>query len=207
MSDAEKLAVDLPKMMAPDPVKEPSKLIFDPKALSVVSEPFNFDDPQMDPIELASMLVKEMVDSKGLGLSAIQIGIPLRVFAITTRPQHTVLFNPTIVHVSDETRTDFEGCLSFPNLIIKVKRPFEIRMRYKQANQEVITVKWGGLTARCAQHEMDHLNGLLFYNQAGKFHRDQGFRKKEQYDRALKAYNKAHGPKRSGASSLFAEQS
>lgn len=161
----------------------------DPSSLSVVSKPFDFQNPQMDPIELGRMLVKEMMDNEGLGLSAIQLGIPLRVFAIRAQPQNLVLFNPTIVHASDETQSEYEGCLSFPNLIVKVKRSFEIRMRYRQANNEVITVKWGGLTARVAQHEMDHLNGELFYNKVGKFHRDQAFRKRDQYKRILKQVN------------------
>jgi peptide deformylase len=163
----------------------------DPKFLSTVSEQFDFKNPQMDPIELGQLLVKEMMDQNGLGLSAIQLGIPLRVFAMRAQPQNIVLFNPIIVYKSDETKTEFEGCLSFPNLIVKVKRAFEVRVRYRQANEEVITAKWGGLTARIAQHELDHLDGILFYNKVGKFHRDQAFRKRDQYQRALKQYKKA----------------
>lgn len=167
-------------------IKPPSRLVFDEKALKVKSEPFDFDDPQMDPIELASLLVHEMVDCGGIGLSAIQLGIPLRVFCMMTRPQHTVLFNPVFVNQSAETAVEYEGCLSFPNLIVKVKRAFEVRVRFKMPNQEVRTEKWGGLTARVAQHEMDHLDGILYYNKANKFHRDQAFRKFEEYKRAVR---------------------
>lgn len=162
------------------------KIVTDLSSLTVKSEPFDFENPQMDPIELGQKLVKAMVDNRGLGLSAIQIGIPLRVFAIMSRPQNVVLFNPVIVNASEETKTEVEGCLSFPNLLVKVKRAFEIRCRFKWPNQEVKTEKWGGLTARVVQHEMDHLEGVLFFNRANKFHRDQAFRKRDQYLRAVR---------------------
>jgi len=166
-------------------------IVKDRNILSKVSEPFDFTSPQMDPIELASLLVREMVDHSGLGLSAIQLGIPLRVFAIRAQPKHIVLFNPIIVSESTETATEFEGCLSFPNLLVKVKRSFEVRCRYKMPNGEVKTDKWGGLTARVVQHEVDHLSGLLFFNRASRFHRDQAFRKQKQYQRTLKRYNES----------------
>ncbi len=162
-------------------------IITDPAILKQVSEPFDFENPQMDPVELGHLLVKTMVDSGGIGLSAIQLGHPLRVFAMMTRPVHTVLFNPQLVYASDEVQTEVEGCLSFPNLIVKVKRPFEVRIRFKMANGEVRTEKWGGLTGRVAQHELDHLDGILFYDRANRFHRDQAFRKQAQYQRILKA--------------------
>lgn len=160
------------------------KIVTDPMALGVVSEPFDFENPQMDPIELGEKLVRAMVDNQGLGLSAIQIGIPLRVFSIRAQPQNIVMFNPIIVSKSDEVLAEYEGCLSFPNLIVKVKRAFEVRVRFKYPNQEVITEKWGGLTARVVQHEMDHLDGKIFYNQASRFHRDQAFRQQKKLERA-----------------------
>jgi peptide deformylase len=171
-------------------------IVTDVAALSMKSEDFNFTCPQMDPIELAAQLVKEMVDEGGIGLSAVQIGIPLRAFAIRAQPQHIVLFNPIIVNRSDETKTELEGCLSFPNLLVKVKRNFEIRCRFKMPNQEVMTQKWGGLTARVVQHEMDHLDGILFYNRANRFHRDQAFRKRDELLRLKKQYDKMNPPKK-----------
>lgn len=162
------------------------KIITDAMALTQVSEDFDFENPQMDPVELGKLLVTAMIDNSGLGLSAIQLGIPLRVFAMRANPQNIVLFNPVIVSKSDETKTEYEGCLSFPNLICKVKRAFEVRVRFRYPNQEVITEKWGGLTARVVQHEMDHLDGKLFYNQASKIHRDQAFRQQKTIERAKK---------------------
>jgi peptide deformylase len=166
------------------------EIVKDPMVLTTVSEPFDFENPQMDPVDLGARLVKTMIDESGLGLSAIQIGIPYRVFAIRAQPQNIVLFNPTVVYASEETKTEYEGCLSFPNLIVKVKRPFEVRVRFWMPNGEVRTERWGGLTARVAQHEIDHLDGVLFYSRANRFHRDQAFRKRDQLVRLKKEYLK-----------------
>src|SRR5688500_14264336 len=108
----------------------------------------------MDPVELAALLVKEMEDAQGLGLSAIQLGIPLRVCVIRSRPKDTVLFNPVLVYKSAETDVAHEGCLSFPFLTVPVTRAFEVRVRFSYPNQEVRTERWGGLTARIVQHEL-----------------------------------------------------
>jgi peptide deformylase len=176
-----------PAVTEPEKPAIPSRLVKeDTPFLQQKSEAFDWANPQMDPIELASLLVREMVDQSGLGLSAIQLGIPLRVFAIRAQPKHIVLFNPTIVSASEETESQYEGCLSYPNLLVKVKRAFEVRVRFSQPDREVRTEKWGGLTARIVQHEMDHLEGVLFFNRASKFHRDQAFRKQKQYQRTLK---------------------
>lgn len=173
---------------------EPLTIVTDPMALIQESEEFDFKNPQMDPIELGEKLVRAMVDNSGLGLSAIQLGIPLRVFAMRAQPKHVVLFNPVIVSSSDETTSEFEGCLSFPNLIVKVKRAFEVRVRFRYPNQEVITEKWGGLTARVVQHEIDHLDGKLFYNQASRFHRDQAFRQQKKLEKLKRDYIKLAKP-------------
>lgn len=182
--------IDFSKPKAEETPKRVSEVVQDVASLTRVSEPFDFRNPQMDPIELAAKLVKEMVDENGLGLSAIQLGIPLRVFAMRARPQHIVLFNPIIVDASKETATELEGCLSFPNLVVKVKRPFEVRVRFRLPNEEVTTEKWGGLTARVVQHEVDHLDGILFYNRANKFHRDQAFRKRDELIRLKQRIDK-----------------
>lgn len=173
---------------------EPLTIVTDPMALIQESEEFDFKNPQMDPIELGEKLVRAMVDNSGLGLSAIQLGIPLRVFAMRAQPKHIVLFNPVIVSRSDETTSEYEGCLSFPNLVVKVKRAFEVRVRFRYPNQEVITEKWGGLTARVVQHEMDHLDGELFYNRASRFHRDQAFRQQKKLEKLKREYIKLAKP-------------
>jgi len=145
-------------------------------------ERFDFNNPPMNPIELANSLIETMVAKRGIGLSANQCGIPYRVFALWSNPTK-VLFNPTIADTSSEEILLEEGCLSYPNLIIKVKRPKIIRVRYQDVTGEACTDKFIGMTARCVLHEMDHLNGLDFRSRANKYHYEQAMRKKKQLDR------------------------
>ena len=65
-----------------------------------------------------------------------------------------------------------EGCLSFPGLIVKVKRPQHIRVRFQTPNGDTITKQFTGMSARVFQHEIDHLNGVLYFNRANRYHRD-----------------------------------
>jgi len=151
----------------------------DPK-IKQVSEPFNFDDPQMDPLELYNNLADTMCSMKGIGLSAIQAGIPLRVFVIgdpNQRESVIPVFNPKIVSVSEEKDYYEEGCLTFNGLWVKIKRPLGIRARFKDVRGRAETKKFSGLTARVFQHEYDHLDGIIFKERASKYHLDQAMRK------------------------------
>jgi peptide deformylase len=145
--------------------------------LKQVCEPFDFENPQMDPLQLAADLVRTMHDHQGLGLAANQIGYPYRVFAMRTAPKNTVVFNPKIIHNEPETETLDEGCLSFPGLVVKIKRWKLIRVRFAYPNGEVKTETYKGLTSRVFQHEFGHLNGEIFYELATKYHRDLAERK------------------------------
>jgi peptide deformylase len=146
--------------------------------LTKPTEAFNFADPQVDPVQLAEKLVQVMYDYAGVGLASNQIGIGLSVLAIRGYPEDMVLFNPKIVHYVPEQVVMEEGCLSFPGLVVKIKRSKEIRVRFQGPHGEFFTKPFTGMTARIVQHEIDHLNGVLFYNRASKFHRDQAFRKR-----------------------------
>ena len=155
------------------------KIITDPIKLKVPCIPFDFDNPPMNPGELAYNLVKEMRDFNGIGLAANQIGYPWRVFAMRSDP-NMVCFNPKIVMPSDEMVTLEEGCLSFPGLFVKVKRHKHVRVRFQIANGEMCTEMYTGMAARVFQHEMDHLDGILFYDLANKYHRDLAFKKQKK---------------------------
>lgn len=146
--------------------------------LNTVCSGFDFSNPPFDPIEFAQKLVKCMYDSNGIGLAANQVGIPYAVFALRGQPENFVCYNPKIVSVSDDTVLLEEGCLSYPGLLVKIKRPQHIRVRFQTPNGDTLTKQFTGMTARIFQHEMDHLNGTVFYNRANKFHRDQAFRKR-----------------------------
>jgi peptide deformylase len=79
-------------------------------------------------------------------------------------------FNPKIVDFSSETVLLEEGCLSDPGLFVKIKRPKKIKARYTLPNGETVTKVFDGITARCYQHELDHLNGLLYTSRANAYH-------------------------------------
>lgn len=138
---------------------------------------FDFNNPPFDPIEFSKEMVKFMHDSNGIGLAANQVGVGYRIFAMRGQPENFVCFNPRIVQYSNETIVLEEGCLSYPGLIVKIKRPQHIRCRFQTPNGETLTKQFTGMTARVFQHELGHLNGEIFYNNANRVHRDQALRK------------------------------
>ena len=144
--------------------------------LKCKSEDFDFNDPLWNALDLAKALVKLMYDKGGIGISAIQCGIPKRVFAIRGDPENIVMFNPLIVNESEETILLDEGCLSYPGLYLKIKRPRHVRVRFSTPNGDRVTKQFTGITARTILHENDHLNGIIFLSKANKFHRDQALR-------------------------------
>jgi len=139
--------------------------------------PFNFQEPPFDPIEFSHELVKNMYDWNGLGLAANQVGVPYRVFAMRGSPENFVCFNPRIVQPSAENIILEEGCLSFPGLLVKVKRPKHIRVRFQTPNGDTRTETFIGMTARIFQHELDHLDGRLYFNRANKYHKEIAMKK------------------------------
>lgn len=138
---------------------------------------FDFGNPPIDPIEFAKDLIKTMYDSNGIGLSANQVGIPYRVFAMRGAPENFVCFNPKLVQPSEMEVILEEGCLTYQGLLVKIKRPQHIRVRFTTPNGETLTKQFTGMTARTFQHELDHLDGIIFYNRANRYHRDQALRK------------------------------
>ena len=118
-----------------------------------------------------------MYESNGIGLAANQVGIPYRVFAMRGAPENFVCFNPKIIQPSEMTVTLEEGCLTYPGLIVKVKRPQHIRVRFQTPNGETLTKQFTGMTARIFQHEIDHLDGVLFFNRANRYHKELALKK------------------------------
>ncbi|CAB5221424.1 Def N-formylmethionyl-tRNA deformylase [uncultured Caudovirales phage] len=151
-------------------VKYPNEL------LSTPTIDFNFINPQIDPYELVQEMLKTMNESKGIGLSANQIGHRLKVFVMRGADQNYACFNPKIVHLSDDHNTLEEGCLSFPGINVKIKRANTVRLRFSTASGGIDTKTFAGLTARVVQHEMDHLDGVLFFNRANRYHREKAMK-------------------------------
>ena len=144
--------------------------------LKTVMEEFDFANPPVDPVELAEKLVAEMVRLRGIGLSANQVGLPYRVFVMNTTPA-VACFNPLLVDAGDELALLDEGCLSYPGLSVRIKRPKNIKVRFTLPNGDVQTQKFTGITARVFLHEMDHMNGMDFISRAGPMAKQQAFAK------------------------------
>jgi peptide deformylase len=149
----------------------------DDPILTTPCKEFDFLNPPFDPIQFAKDLVKFMYDNNGIGLAANQVGVPYRVFSMRGEPENFVCFNPKIVQPSEMIVELEEGCLTYPGLIVKITRPQHVRVRFTVPNGETMTKTFTGMTARTFQHEIDHLNGEIFYNKANRYHRDQALKK------------------------------
>lgn len=139
-------------------------------------ETFDFQNPPVDPEQLAIDLVEFMREKNGIGLSANQVGLPYRVFVMEGEPAYAC-FNPRIVLEGEEKVLLEEGCLSYIDLWVKIKRAKTIKVRFQGPDGEVYTKTFSGLAARVFQHELDHLNGEIFYRRANTFHREQAMKK------------------------------
>jgi peptide deformylase len=144
--------------------------------LTTPTQQFDFANPPQDPYELAKVMIEKMNDFKGIGLSANQVGIPYRVFVMRGLEHNFACFNPKLVFKSDEENLLEEGCLSFPGVNVKLKRSNTVRLRFQTPSGGIDTKTFDGLTARVVQHELDHLNGILFFNRANKYHRDKALK-------------------------------
>ncbi|MPR13749.1 peptide deformylase [Microvirga tunisiensis] len=127
---------------------------------------------------LADDMLETMYHAPGIGLAAIQIGMPVRMVTMDVSKsederQPMVLINPEIVWASEEKRVYEEGCLSIPEYYEEVERPDRVRFRYMNLQGETIEQDADGLLATCVQHEIDHLNGVLFIDYLSRLKRDR----------------------------------
>ena len=133
---------------------------------------FDFDNPIVDPVLLYNDLAETMRENNGMGLSANQIGVRTRAFVM--RSEEIIgVFNPRVVDISSETVTLEEGCLSYPNLFVKIKRPKSIKVRFTTPDGETSTKTFTGMTARVFLHELDHLDGIAHTSRANRYHLEQ----------------------------------
>lgn len=146
-------------------------------ALKERAEIFPFANPPFDPIQFSQELVKFMYDNNALCVTAPQIGVPYRIFAMRGAPENFVCFNPRVVMPSQEEVRLEEISLTFPGLTVKIKRPQHCKVRFATPNGEIRTDTFTGLTARTFQHCMDFLDGEVFYHKANPIHREQALRK------------------------------
>jgi len=162
------------------------KLIKSPNSfLQKILPDFDFNNPIIDPLELEEQMIMLMAKENGIGLSANQVGIDARVFAMFPRniPEiHTpfALFNPKVIDASLELEDDEEGCLSFPGLFFKVKRPQSIIVEFLDRSNKSYILRLEGIDARCFLHELDHLNGICFTDRISKLKLDLAIKKQRK---------------------------
>lgn len=118
--------------------------------------------------ELVKKMRKIMREAEGIGLAAPQIGVPLAVFVAEVDKKSYAFVNPEILKVSEEKDELEEGCLSLPGLYGPVERPAKITVVATDLTGKKVKIKAWGLLARVFQHEIDHLNGILFVDKAKK---------------------------------------
>ncbi|MHC2000890.1 peptide deformylase [Methylobacterium sp. CM6241] len=131
---------------------------------------------------LAADMLETMYDAPGVGLAAIQVGVTKRVVTIDTSKdenarQPQVFIDPEIVWASEEKRVYDEGCLSIPEYYGEVERPDRVRVRFRDLSGETREIEADGLLATCIQHEIDHLDGVLFIDHLSKLKRDRVIKK------------------------------
>jgi peptide deformylase len=127
-------------------------------------------------------MLETMYAAPGIGLAAIQVGVAQRVIVMDLardgeepQPRHYV--NPEILWASEETAPYEEGCLSVPEIYDEVERPSQVKLKYLNYQGEEIVEDAEGLFAVCIQHEMDHLDGVLFIDHLSRLKREQAIKK------------------------------
>jgi peptide deformylase len=177
----------------------------DPR-LKVVSTKVETFDAELR--TLVEDMFETMYDAPGIGLAAIQVGVPLRVLVIDLQPddedaepvpcdhdghdhhhqptkrEPRVFINPQILDPSEELAVYNEGCLSVPEIYAEVERPARIRARWQDLDGTVHEEEIDGLLATCLQHEMDHLEGVLFIDHLSRLKRQMALKKLEKLRKA-----------------------
>jgi peptide deformylase len=155
-------------------------IILPDKQLRLVSKPVEKVTPEIR--KLADDMFETMYEAPGIGLAAIQVAQPLRLITMDlaqknedgeTAPQPRVFINPEIIASSEEKSVYEEGCLSIPEYYEEDERPAKVRVRFLDLDGKVHEEDAEGLFATCIQHEIDHLNGVLFIDYLSKLKRDR----------------------------------
>ncbi|MFN3351241.1 peptide deformylase [Pseudorhodoplanes sp.] len=155
-------------------------LVIPDKRLRLVSKPVEAVDASVR--ALAEDMLETMYDAPGIGLAAIQIGEPLRLVTMDLAKKDEekdprVFINPEIIWSSEELNVHEEGCLSIPEYYEEVERPAKVRLKYLDLDGKPHEVEADGMFATCIQHEIDHLNGVLFIDHLSKLKRDRVIKK------------------------------
>ena len=156
----------------------------------ILIEPDPILRKKCEPLEKVDIETKKLMDdmletmyaAPGIGLAAIQVGILKRLVVIDIskseeKKNPIFLINPQIIHKSKKTSVYEEGCLSLPGQFAEIERPAECTLKYIDYNGREKELKAEGLLATCVQHEVDHLNGILFIDYLSKLKKDMIIKK------------------------------
>jgi peptide deformylase len=156
----------------------------------ILTEPDPILRKKCEPLEKVDIDTKKLMDdmletmyaAPGIGLAAVQVGILKRLVVIDIskgeeKKQPIFLINPQIIHRSKKTSVYEEGCLSLPGQFAEIERPAECTIKYIDYNGKEKDLKADGLLATCIQHEVDHLNGILFIDYLSKLKKDMIIKK------------------------------
>lgn len=156
--------------------------------LDRVVMPFDFNLYNAE--DLSSEMIEIMETNNGMGLAANQIALDAQIFVMKSyllnKPTPLTIINPMLVEVSMDTETMPEGCLSHPDLILKIKRPKKVIAKYLDIHAKECIIELFDIDARCFLHEYDHLNGIEFIDRVSKLKLQMA--RKKQYKR-----NKSNG--------------
>jgi peptide deformylase len=166
-------------------------IILPDKRLRLVSEPVKQVDAGIR--KLVDDLFETMYKAPGIGLAAIQIGVAKRAITMDLSKKEgnhepQVFINPEVIWTSDETAKYEEGCLSIPDYYEEVERPAVVKVKYLGLDGKSHELQAKGLLATCLQHEIDHINGVLFIDYLSKLKRDRVIKK---FAKAAKTTKKA----------------
>ncbi len=175
----------------------------DPR-LKKISQPVEKVDSEI--AQLMDDMLETMYLAPGVGLSAPQVGILKRVIVVDVSKDEdnrlpVRMANPVIVWASDEMFDYEEGCLSLPEHYAEVSRPEKVRIRYLDQQNEIREMETEGLLAVCLQHEMDHLDGILFVDHISKLKRDTILRKLSKLKKQEKKERRKSGSRQKVAAS------
>lgn len=161
-------------------------LILPDQRLRAVADPIEKIDDGIK--QLAQDMLDTMYEAPGIGLAAPQIGELKRIVVMDLAkegepPEPLVMVNPEILRYSDETVTTEEGCLSIPELYYDVERPADVTVRYTDLDGKTIELDASDRLAICIQHELDHLDGVLYIDYLSRLKRDRVLKKFQKADR------------------------
>ena len=148
--------------------------------------PFSRLAPPMDANQLRDELIESMHYYGGVGLSANQIGYKYKAFSMLHEGQEMVIFNPEIIEISEDFIYEMEGCLSYPGLYVKILRPKSVSASWEDASGENFTGYFSDLSARIVLHEMDHMDGRIYYEHAKRLHLQNARKKRRTNLKQLK---------------------